>query len=124
VRRKADKAFTNRVEDLHIKMQVLLGGQKMVNKALRQALELQAMFLSDKMECPTCWQCGGISHLRRNCQQGCPQECFTEETDCPKARDQGRETRKVAVASTFINLITRSACVMKTAMTVYTVKDK
>jgi hypothetical protein len=43
IRRGAGKAFTDRVEDPAIKIQLLLGGQKALNKALRQTLELQAM---------------------------------------------------------------------------------
>jgi hypothetical protein len=63
-------------------------------------------------------------HPRRNCQQGCPQECFTEKTVCPKAQDQEKEKRKAATGSTFIPVVTRSVCVMKTAITACTLKDE
>jgi hypothetical protein len=46
VRREAGKAFTNREKDPNIKIHLLLGGEKMVNKALRQALKLQDVFLA------------------------------------------------------------------------------
>jgi hypothetical protein len=46
IRREAGKAFADRVEDLSIKIQLLLGGEKTVNEALRQAIELQAMLLA------------------------------------------------------------------------------
>jgi hypothetical protein len=42
IRREAGKA--NRVEDHEIKVALLIGGEKMVNKALRQAIKLQAVF--------------------------------------------------------------------------------
>jgi hypothetical protein len=40
------KAFADGVEDPAIKIQLLLGGEKMMNKALRQALELQTVLLA------------------------------------------------------------------------------
>jgi hypothetical protein len=40
------KAFADRVEDPVIKIQLLLGGEKTVNGALRQALQMQAMLLA------------------------------------------------------------------------------
>jgi hypothetical protein len=46
VRRKAGKAFDNGVEDPDGRNHLLLGGEKMVNEALRQALDLQAVFLA------------------------------------------------------------------------------
>jgi hypothetical protein len=45
IRREAGKAFADGVEDQDIKMSQLIG-QKTANKALRQALELQAVFLA------------------------------------------------------------------------------
>jgi hypothetical protein len=46
VRKEAGRAFTDGVEDPDIKIQLLLGGENSVNEALRQALELQAVFLA------------------------------------------------------------------------------
>jgi hypothetical protein len=42
IRRETGKAFADGVEDLAIKIQLLFGGQKTMNEALRQALEQQA----------------------------------------------------------------------------------
>jgi hypothetical protein len=44
--REAGKAFAYGVGDPEIKIQLLLGGEKTVNEALRQALELQAIFVA------------------------------------------------------------------------------
>jgi hypothetical protein len=41
VRRKAGKAFVNGVEDHDVRIQLLVGGEKKVDEALRQALELK-----------------------------------------------------------------------------------
>jgi hypothetical protein len=46
VRREAGKVFVNWVEDPAIKIQLLPGGEKMVNEALWQALKLQAVLLA------------------------------------------------------------------------------
>jgi hypothetical protein len=46
IRREAGKVFSDRVEDPTIKLQLLLGGEKSVKEALRQALELQAILLA------------------------------------------------------------------------------
>jgi hypothetical protein len=46
VRKEAGRAFTDGVEDPDIKIQLLLGGEKAVNEALRRALELQTVFLA------------------------------------------------------------------------------
>jgi hypothetical protein len=43
VAREAGKAFTYGIRDADIKIQLLLGGEKTVNEALRQALELQSL---------------------------------------------------------------------------------
>jgi hypothetical protein len=48
IRREAGKAFTDGVEDHEIKVALLIGGEKTVNEALRQALELQAVFLASR----------------------------------------------------------------------------
>jgi hypothetical protein len=48
IRREAGKAFADGLGDTVIKIQLLLGGERMVNAALRQALELQAVILSVK----------------------------------------------------------------------------
>jgi hypothetical protein len=45
IRREAGKALADRVEDIAIKIKLLLGGEKMVNEALRQAFELQAVLI-------------------------------------------------------------------------------
>jgi hypothetical protein len=44
--REAGKAFAYGVQDPDIKIQLLLGGEKTVNEALRQALELQAVLVA------------------------------------------------------------------------------
>jgi hypothetical protein len=46
IRRKASQAFADGAEDPDIKLQLLLGGEKTVNEALRKALELQAVLLA------------------------------------------------------------------------------
>jgi hypothetical protein len=46
IRREAGKAFSDGVEDPTIKIQLLQGGQKTVNDAIRQALELEAVLLA------------------------------------------------------------------------------
>jgi hypothetical protein len=48
VRREAGKAFTDGVEDPNIKIRLFLRGKKTVNEALRQTLELNAVFLEAK----------------------------------------------------------------------------
>jgi hypothetical protein len=45
MRREAGKVFADGVEDHKIKVALLIGGEKKVNEALRQALE-QAVFLA------------------------------------------------------------------------------
>lgn len=50
VRREAGKAFTDMVEEPNIKIHLHLGGEKIVNKALRQALKLQAVFLAARSQ--------------------------------------------------------------------------
>ncbi|XP_033609725.1 uncharacterized protein LOC117282787 [Cryptotermes secundus] len=44
--REAGKAFVYGIRDADIKIQLLLGGEKTVNEALRQALELQAVLVA------------------------------------------------------------------------------
>jgi hypothetical protein len=46
--REAGRAFAYGVVDPNIKIQLLLGGEKTVNKVLRQALELQAVLVAAK----------------------------------------------------------------------------
>jgi hypothetical protein len=56
--REAGKAFVFGVEDPDIKIQLLLGGEKMVNEALRQALELHVVLIaarSQKTSTKTFW---------------------------------------------------------------------
>jgi hypothetical protein len=88
IRREAGKAFTDGVEDHEIKVALLIGGKKTVNEALRQALELQAVFLAARSNTtstktfwesrspPTqqrnarqseCWSCGESGHLESTC---------------------------------------------------------
>jgi hypothetical protein len=59
IRREAGKAFAEGVQDPDIKIQLLLG-EKTVNEALRQALELQAVLLAvrpHKTSTKTFWGC-------------------------------------------------------------------
>jgi hypothetical protein len=88
IRREAGKTFVYRVQDPDIKIQLLLGGEKTVNEALRQALELQAILVATrphknntKTYCgnrspPTrrrdakqsgCWSCREPGHFESNC---------------------------------------------------------
>lgn len=50
IRRKAAKAFACGVDDPDIKIQLLLGGEKMIIKALQQASELQTMLVATKQQ--------------------------------------------------------------------------
>jgi hypothetical protein len=87
VRRKAGKAFVHGVEDPDVKIQLLVGGEKAVNEALRQALELQAVFLAARPRKtlwgnrspqtrqrdhrqPVCWKCGKPGHFQESCHYG------------------------------------------------------
>jgi hypothetical protein len=47
-RRGAGKALADGVKDPAIKIQLMLGGEKTVNEALRQDIELQAVLLAAK----------------------------------------------------------------------------
>jgi hypothetical protein len=90
-RREAGCAFVDGVEDTDIKIKLLLGGENTVNEALRQALELQAVFLAARphktsartfwgnRSPPTrerkarqsgCWRCGAPGHFGSNCPYG------------------------------------------------------
>jgi hypothetical protein len=58
IRREAGKEFADGAEDSDIIIQLLLGGEKTVNEALRQALELQAVLLAamyQKTSAKTFW---------------------------------------------------------------------
>lgn len=46
IRKEAGKVFADRVEDTAIKIQLLLGGEKIVYEALRQAPKLQGVLLA------------------------------------------------------------------------------
>jgi hypothetical protein len=91
IRREAGKAFTHGVEDHGIKIALLIGGEKTVNEALRQALKLQAVLLAarpHKISTKTfwgsrsppirqrdarqsaCWSCGEPGHFQRSCPYG------------------------------------------------------
>lgn len=48
IKREAGKAFDDWVEHPTIRTQLLLGGEKMVNEAHRQAVKLQTMLLAAK----------------------------------------------------------------------------
>jgi hypothetical protein len=50
IRREAGKEFTDRVEEPTIKIQLLLRGEKTVNEALRQALELKTVLLAPRSQ--------------------------------------------------------------------------
>jgi hypothetical protein len=58
IRREAGKAFADRVEDPAIKIQLLLRGEKTVNEAVRQDLEVQAIFLAARPQTSTRAFCG------------------------------------------------------------------
>jgi hypothetical protein len=87
VRRKAGKAFVHGVADPDVKIQLLVGGEKTVNEALRQALELQAVFLAARPrktlwgnrspqprqrdhQQAMCWKCGKPGHFHESCHYG------------------------------------------------------
>jgi hypothetical protein len=91
IRREAGKAFAYRVEDLDIKIRLQLGGENMVNEALRHVLELQAVLLAARphktstktfwgsrspptwqrdTRRPGCWSCGEPGHFKSNCPYG------------------------------------------------------
>jgi hypothetical protein len=91
VRKEAGRAFTYGVKDPDIKIQLLLGGEKTVNEALGQALELQAVLVAARpaqnntatyggnRSPPArrretrrlgCWSCGEAGHLRSDCPYG------------------------------------------------------
>jgi hypothetical protein len=89
--REAAKAFAHGVDDPDIKIQLLLGGEKTINEALRQAIELQAVLVAaspqnsntgpyrGELVTPTrrryakeygCWNCGQPGHFGINCPHG------------------------------------------------------
>jgi hypothetical protein len=91
IRREVGKMLANGVEEPVIKFQLLLGGEKTVKEALRQALELQAMLLTARPQNastrkfwgshspPTrlrdqrqvaCWSCGEVGHFYDSCPYG------------------------------------------------------
>jgi hypothetical protein len=55
-----------------------------------------------RVEQSACWQCGNVSHIRRNCQLGHCQVQFTGENDRQKAWGQEEETKKEATGSTLV----------------------
>jgi hypothetical protein len=88
IRRETGRAFAYGVKDSDIKIQLLLGGEKAVNEALGQALELQAVLVAPRphqnntntyrgnRSPPTrrkdaqqsgCWSCGEAGHFQSNC---------------------------------------------------------
>jgi hypothetical protein len=91
IRREAGKAFADEVEDSAIKIQLLLGGEKTLNEALRQALELKAVLIGGRTHktgvtifsgsrSPStgrrgttrsaCWSCGEPGQFWGNCSYG------------------------------------------------------
>jgi hypothetical protein len=91
IRSEAGRAFACGVKDPDINIELLLGGEKTVNEALRQALELQAVLVAARPHQnntntyrgngspPTrrkdaqqsgCWSCGEEGHFERNCPYG------------------------------------------------------
>jgi hypothetical protein len=92
IRREAGRAFAYGLKDPDIKIQLLLGGERTVNEALRKALELQAVlvaarpnqnntntYIPGKPIAPHrrkdaqqsgCWNCGEQDHFGSNCPYG------------------------------------------------------
>jgi hypothetical protein len=69
--REAWKAFTDGLEDPNIKISLLIGGEKMVNKALRQALKLQAVHQDarpHKMGTKTFWGSRSSPKTMKECK--------------------------------------------------------
>jgi hypothetical protein len=115
IRREAGKAFADGAEDPDIKTQLLLGGEKMINEALRQALKLQAVLLATRLHKtnartflgsrspptqrrdtrrPACWSCGELGHFQGSCSYGKE----AENDWCRKCEDRPpRETRESPV---------------------------
>jgi hypothetical protein len=86
--REAGNAFAGGIEDPDIKISLLIGGEKMVNEALTQALELQAAFIAARprktstktfwrirspphpkkeRKAMGCWSCGEPGHFEDSC---------------------------------------------------------
>jgi hypothetical protein len=86
VAREAGKAFAYGIRDADIKIQLLLRGEKTVNEALRQALELQAVLIAARpyennantqrkyrsfpTQKPRCWNCREPGHFESDCHYG------------------------------------------------------
>jgi hypothetical protein len=119
IKREAGKAFAVGVEDPDIKIQLLLGGKKTVDEALRQALELQALLLAARphktrtktfwgsRSSPTrgrdarqsgCWSCGEPGHIESNCPDGKKSENYRrgkhENSPSQNAQEFGRFERR------------------------------
>jgi hypothetical protein len=78
MKREAGKAFTDGVEDQDIKISLLIGGEKTVNEALRQALELQAVFLAarlHKTSTKTLWRSRSPPTRRRDARKSASWNC-------------------------------------------------
>jgi hypothetical protein len=115
IKREAGKAFTDGVEDPDIKMQLLLGGEKTVKEALRQALELQAVLQAARphrtrtqtfwgsRSPPTrrrdagqsgCWSCGEPGHFGSNCPYGKKAEYDRRRKHEDRPSQNAREFRR------------------------------
>jgi hypothetical protein len=94
-KREAGRAFADGVEYPDIKIQLFLGGEKTVDEALRQALELQAVFLaarSHKTSAKTCWGNRYPPTRERNARQsGCWR--FGEPAKCPYGKKAENDRR-------------------------------
>jgi hypothetical protein len=108
IRWEAGCEFVDGVEDTSIKIKLLLGGEKTVNEALRQALELQAVFLAARLQKTIantfwgsrslltrkrkakqsgCWSCGEPDHFKSNCRYG------SKTVKDQRQRNKGRPRR-------------------------------
>jgi hypothetical protein len=97
--REAAKAFAYGVEDLDIKIQLLLGGEKTINEALRQALELQAVLVAarpDKNNTKTYWGSQSLATWQRDAKQAGCWSCGEPGhfgNNCPYRRKAGNDRR-------------------------------
>jgi hypothetical protein len=101
IQRETGHAFIDGMRCWEVKFSILMGSDMTLDKALSQTLRLEAAketSVPPARQCvisaaaplesqfpgtdssrtgwPVCWQYRGISHLRRDCRQGCPQKDF------------------------------------------------